>query len=128
MDVVSSAVVPGTDRWIVEFAGIEDRSAAERFVNRSIWAEPLEDDEALWVHQIIGAQVRDAGGVLHGRCLSVIANPANDLIELDSGALVPVTFVTSVTSDNGIDFTVVVDPPEGLFELYEETASAVVDE
>lgn len=120
LDVHSSAQVPGSDRWIVAFDGVDDRSAAEELVNRTLWAEPLEVDEALWVHQIIGARVCDMAGTLHGRCVSVIANPANDLLELDSGALVPVTFVVNVTSDNGMDFTVVVDPPAGLFELFED--------
>ena len=119
LEVVSSARVPGSDRWIVEFAGFSDRTSAEQLVNRTIWAEPFEDEEAVWVHQVIGAEVRDVHGVVHGRCRSVIANPANDLIELDSGALIPVNFVTSVSSEDGIAFTVVVDPPEGLFELYE---------
>lgn len=122
LEVVSSSPVPGSDRWVVGFAGFDDRTDAERLVNRTIWAEPLDDDEAVWVHQVIGAEVRDVHGVAHGRCLSVIANPANDLLELDSGALIPVTFVTSVTSDDGIAFTVVVDPPEGLFELYETSS------
>lgn len=119
LEVVSSAQVPGSDRWIVEFVGFSDRTSAERLVNRTIWAEPLEDEEAVWVHQVIGAEVRDVHGVLRGRCRSVIANPANDLIELDSGALIPVNFVTNVSSEDGIAFTVVVDPPDGLFELYE---------
>ncbi len=120
MKVVSSARVPGSDRWTVAFAGIEDRTAAERLVNRVVWAEPLEDDDAVWVHQVIGAVVRDATGADRGRCRSVIANPANDLIELESGVLIPVTFVVSVTRADG-GFVVVVDPPEGLFELFEES-------
>lgn len=119
-EVVSSARVPGSDRWIVDFAGIEDRTAAEKLVNRAIWAEPLEDDDALWVHQIIGAAVRDVSGVERGRCRSVIANPANDLIELESGALIPVTFVTSVTKDDTVGYVVIVDPPAGLFEIFED--------
>jgi 16S rRNA processing protein RimM len=122
LEVVSSSPVPGSDRWIVGFAGFDDRTDAERLVNRTIWGEPLEDDEAVWVHQVIGAEVRDARGFARGRCLSVIANPANDLLELDSGALIPVNFVTSVTSEDGVMFTVVVDPPEGLFELYESAS------
>lgn len=123
MVVESSARVPGTDRWIVAFAGVDDRTSAERFVNRVIWAEPLADEEALWVHQIIGAVVRDTSGRTHGRCLSVIANPANDLIETDSGALIPVVFVTGVTGDAASGYTVEVDPPDGLFELYESEDS-----
>lgn len=123
LTVLSSALVPGSDRWVVAFEGVDDRSSAESLVNKVVWAEPLEDENALWVHQIIGAVVRDSSGIDRGRCRSVIANPANDLIELESGALVPVTFVTSVTSDETGLYTVVVDPPEGLFELFEVDSS-----
>ena len=42
----------------------------------------------------------------------VEANPASDLLVLDSGALVPLTFVTNVEANVRID----VDVPEGLFE------------
>ena len=47
-----------------------------------------------------------------GRCTAVVANPAHDLLELDSGALVPIVFV--VSNEPG---RVVIDPPEGLFDL-----------
>jgi hypothetical protein len=43
--------------------------------------------------------------------VAVIDNPAHALLELDSGALVPVTFVV----DNA-DGVITIDPPEGLFE------------
>ena len=43
--------------------------------------------------------------------VSVVANPASDLLELDDGALVPVRFVTG--QGPGV---VHVDPPDGLFE------------
>jgi 16S rRNA processing protein RimM len=42
----------------------------------------------------------------------VLDNPAADLLELDSGALVPVTFVVSAAEG-----VVTIDPPEGLFDL-----------
>lgn len=119
--VLASAAVPGSDRWIVTLDGLEDRTSAEKLVNRTIWAEPIEDDDAVWVHQIIGAKMRDTEGRDRGTCLSVIANPAHDLIELDSGALVPVIFVTSVTGDDSGTFTVIVDPPAGLFELFDDS-------
>ena len=44
--------------------------------------------------------------------MGVEANPASDLLVLDSGALVPLTFVTSVDPNVRVD----VDVPEGLFE------------
>jgi len=73
----------------------------------------------VWVHQVIGARVVDADGGDRGRCVGVIANPADDLLELESGALVPGRFVTSVVAaDDG--FVVTVAPPAGLFEVYED--------
>jgi hypothetical protein len=47
-----------------------------------------------------------------------VANPADDLLELDSGALVPGRFVARVerVSDR---IVVHVDVPEGLFDLDE---------
>jgi 16S rRNA processing protein RimM len=43
--------------------------------------------------------------------VAVVANPAADLLELESGALVPVVFVTERRAD-----TIVIDPPLGLFD------------
>ncbi len=98
-------------RWLVRFAGITDRTAAERYTNTRLYAEPIDDPEALWVHHLVGAAVVDLDGNEHGRCVAVIDNPAADLLELDSGALVPVAFVVSFD-----DSVVTIDPPAGLFE------------
>ncbi len=54
----------------------------------------------------------EVDGTEHGVCVSVLANPAADLLELDSGALVPSNFVVS-----NADGVVLVDTPEGLFDL-----------
>ena len=70
------------------------------------------DPDALWVHELIGRRVVEVDGTEHGTCVSVIANPAADLLELDSGALVPSNFVVS-----NADGVIVVDTPEGLFDL-----------
>jgi 16S rRNA processing protein RimM len=98
-------------RWIVQFAGVETREGAEALRGTVLSAEPLDDPDALWVHDLIGSDVVDAGGTRRGRVVSVLANPASDLLELDDGALVPVRFVTGRAP--GI---VHVDPPAGLFE------------
>ena len=58
------------------------------------------------------AEVYDADGVRRGVVVGVEANPASDLLVLDSGALVPLTFVTTVEANVRIE----VDVPEGLFE------------
>ena len=82
-------------------------------------AVPLDDPDALWVHELIGRRVVDVDGTDRGECVSVIANPAADLLELDSGVLVPANFVTGVDAATS-PVTVTIDPPEGLFELYEQ--------
>jgi 16S rRNA processing protein RimM len=96
----------------VKFAQIADRTAAEAYANRALRGRPIEDPDALWVHEMIGRRVVETDGTDHGRCVSVLANPAADLLELDSGALVPSNFVVSVDAE-----TITVDTPDGLFDL-----------
>lgn len=98
--------------WLTHFEGLATRDAAEALSGRVLSAPPIEDPDALWVHELIGAEVRDLAGVTHGRCVAVIDNPAHDLLELDSGALVPMVFVRS-----NLDGVITIDPPEGLFDL-----------
>jgi len=102
------------DRWIVEFEGIVGRDEAETWRGTVLRAEPVddEDDDALWVHELIGAAVVLADGTAVGTVDEVQANPAADLLVLDSGALVPVVFVTDRAPGQ-----VTIDPPEGLLEL-----------
>ena len=67
------------------------------------------------MHELIGSHVIDADGVDRGTIVEVLANPASDLLELDTGALVPLRFVTS--NEPGV---IHVDVPDGLFALYGE--------
>lgn len=103
------------DRWLVDFDEITGREQAQAFTNQPAFAEPLEDPEELWVHELIGSEVVEADGTSRGRCVAVIDNPAADLLELDGGALVPVVFVT----EHG-EGRIVIDPPAGLFDLDED--------
>lgn len=118
--VASSRKLPGrsrgfSERWVLRFEGVDDRDQAERLRGLVLEAEPLEDPEALWVHDLVGSEVIDAGGSRLGRVVSVLANPASDLLELEGGGLVPLTFVTGV--EPGEDANIVtVDIPEGLLE------------
>jgi 16S rRNA processing protein RimM len=100
-------------RWLVHFEGVPDRTAAEGLVNLPLLAEPLPAPaDGMYVAQLIGSDVVGADGTSFGRCTAVVANPAHDLLELESGALVPVVFVVEVTAGR-----VVIEPPDGLFDL-----------
>jgi 16S rRNA processing protein RimM len=109
-----TAASRANDRWRVHFEGVDDRGAAEALARVVLAAEPIDDPDTLWVHQLIGAEVVEVAGTSRGRCVAVIDNPAADLLELESGALVPVSFVVSFA-----DGIITIDPPEGLFELAE---------
>ncbi|MGA1035841.1 MAG: ribosome maturation factor RimM [Ilumatobacteraceae bacterium] len=103
---------PQSDRWVVHFVEVNDRTEAESLAGRTLAAEPLPDSDALWVHELIGARVDDSAGIDRGICVAVVANPASDLLELDDGSLVPAVFVTGIA-----DGTISIDPPDGLFDL-----------
>ena len=108
-----------SNRFRVHLDGVDDRNVAQALTGSLIYAEPIDDADALWIHDLIGATVVDADGAECGRCVTVIDNPASDLLQLDSGVLVPATFVTAIDTD--ADPTIVqIDPPDGLFELFED--------
>ncbi len=101
----------GNGRLIAKFAEIADRTEAERLVNTELFAAPIDDPDALWVHDLIGKPVVDQDDVDRGACVAVVDNPAAPLLELADGALVPTNFVVAVD-----DSTIRVDVPDGLFE------------
>jgi 16S rRNA processing protein RimM len=114
-EVVASATAPagpGRDRWIVTFAGVTTREAAESLRGTSLQAAPIDDPDVLWVHELLGSRVVEVDGTERGTVTDVLANPASDLLVLDGGALVPLRFV--VTHEAGV---ITVDAPAGLFDL-----------
>ena len=103
------------ERYLVTFDRIDSREAADRWRGVVLSAPRLEhedDDDVIWIDDLFGAEVYDAAGSLRGTVTDVEANPASDLLVLDTGALVPLTFVTRVLAHERID----VDVPDGLFE------------
>ncbi len=104
---------PFMHRWIVQFDGVYDRNSADEISHRDLYAEPLDDPDALWVHELVGRTVFDQAGVDRGEVTAVEANPASDLLVLESGALVPMRFVVSTDADAR---TIAVDVPDGLFD------------
>ncbi|HVB92065.1 MAG TPA: ribosome maturation factor RimM [Acidimicrobiales bacterium] len=104
---------PFGDRWIVQFEGIVDRSQAERMRGIELEAEAVEIPGKLWVHELVGATVRDVEGTELGTVRAVEANPASDLLVLQTGGLIPLCFVTESDPTAG---TIVVDIPDGLLD------------
>ena len=112
---VAASRVAGNGRIIVRFDQIPDRTEAERWTNAELFAAPIDDPDALWVHELIGQRVVEQNGVDRCVCTSVLANPAAEILELDNGALVPTNFVVSVSEG-----VITVDVPAGLFELNDD--------
>ena len=118
LTVVSSRPLSGErDRYLVLFDGLADRVGAERLRGVDLSAEALNLPGALWVHELLGASVRDAAsGAELGRISAVEANPASDLLVLESGVLIPARFVLRVDVDDEAR-VVEVELPDGLLEL-----------
>ena len=98
--------------FIVSFDGVDTREAADALHGVVLSAEPIEDEDEWWVHELIGSAVMNTAGDRLGTVDAVQANPASDLLVLDTGALIPVVFMLS--HDDG---AVLVDLPEGLLDL-----------
>ena len=105
------SVRPHQGRWLVVFAGVDDRNLAEALRGVVLRAEPLDEDGALWVHELIGAEVVGTDGRRYGTVEAVEANPASDLLVLNGERLVPLVFVVSHSPGR-----VVIDPPAGLLD------------
>jgi 16S rRNA processing protein RimM len=113
-DLVVRTSRPHQKTWVVGFEGVTTREAADELRGLTLSAEPVVDDDALWVHELIGARVVDNEGVDRGLVEAVQENPASDVLVLDSGALVPLTFVVG-WDVRGEQLRI--DVPAGLFDL-----------
>lgn len=98
-------------RWIVQFAEVLDRDAAEGLRGQVLSAAPISDPDELWVHELIGMVICETDGTERGRVEAVQQNPASDLLVTESGALVPLTFLVEQADDR-----LIVDVPDGLFD------------
>lgn len=99
------------DRWIVHFEGVSTREAADALHSQLLYADPLDDTGEVFIHEVIGRRLLTPDGTDHGVIQSVLANPASDLMELEDGRLVPMTFYVSHDHES-----VIVDVPAGLLD------------
>jgi 16S rRNA processing protein RimM len=112
-DLEVLAARPHQGRHLVEFAGVVDRASADALRGTVLRAAARDREGVLWVHELVGAEMVTAEGVVLGRVVAVEANPASDLMVLEGGGLVPLRFVTG--HEPGARVTV--DVPEGLVEV-----------
>ncbi len=108
---------PHQHRFIVEFAEIRGKEAADAARGTMLFGDPIDDPDTIWVHDLIDARVIDLEGNELGTVASVLENPASDLLVLDEDRFVPLTFFVEQRDDG----TIVVDPPDGLFEPLDAT-------
>jgi 16S rRNA processing protein RimM len=109
------------DRFLVKFAGIDSREAAERirgtlYVEASA-ARDLDDDE-YWERDVVGSEVFDTSGERIGEVTMLLPGAAQDLLEVDTPRgprLVPFVKDIVVSVDTG-SRRVTIDPPEGLLD------------
>jgi 16S rRNA processing protein RimM len=111
MTILRSA--PHQGRFIVTFEGLSGIDQANQARDTRLFAPPLDDPDALWIHELIGSSVEDSTGRVLGTVESVEANPASDLLVLDGGALIPLRFV--VGNEPGV--RIIVEVPDGLLDL-----------
>ena len=111
LEVASSR--PKDKDHLVRFVDVSFRDQADELHGLELFADALEDPDELWIHDLTGAPVVDQAGTERGIVEHVEANPASDLLVLDTGALVPVGFVVEIDDDGRIH----VDVPDGLFEI-----------
>ncbi len=110
LTVVSAA--PHQHRWRVQFEGIGSREEAEPLHGLVLRAEPIDDPDVWFVHDLIGSPVVLPDGSVVGTCTAIAENPAYDMVEIDGSALVPMPFVVDVA-----DGRITIDPPDGLLDL-----------
>ncbi len=107
-------------RWCVQFREISSRELADDARGTILFAEPLDDPDTLWVHELIDAHVIDIDGRRVGRVQAVEENPASDMLVIESGALIPLVFLVERNAAGEL----IVELPDGLLELAEPDSVA----
>jgi 16S rRNA processing protein RimM len=105
--------------YLFALQGVPDRTAAEPLRGCEVLVLrdelPALDEGEVYAADLIGLPLVDTQGVLRGTVEAVESAGPNDLLRLSGGALVPLAFVREI-----VDRKVVIEAPEGLFELDSE--------
>ncbi len=104
----------------VAFKGIDDRDEADKLRGQEVQVDrdelPPPGEDELYAIDLIGFEVIGADGKVHGVVEDLEEAGPQDLLRLKGGALVPLGLVKEVLSDQR---SIVIEVPEGLFELEE---------
>lgn len=122
LTVASSRLHSG--RLVVQFAGVTDRAGAQalrgtQLMIRAADRRPLEDPDEFYDTELIGLRASTPDGRELGPVRGVFHAPATDYLILDVDGrerLVPFVAAIVPTVDLAAG-TVLIDPPEGLFDL-----------
>jgi 16S rRNA processing protein RimM len=116
------SAAPYRDRgYILAFDGIDDRTTAERLrgLVLHVHAEDRRtlDDDEYWSDDLVGLTAVGPDGAVLGRVSGVDFGDAQDrlVVTTPDGTEVLVPFVDPIVGEVGTE-TVVIDPPDGLFE------------
>jgi 16S rRNA processing protein RimM len=124
-------------RWVVAFAEVADRSAAEalRGVSLVVEEDASDEDDAWYPHELAGLRVEHVDGRVLGVVVGLEHLPAQDVLVVketvpgagDGGARTLVPFVRAIVPVVDVaGGRVVIDPPGGL--LASDAANLVVSE
>jgi 16S rRNA processing protein RimM len=106
--------------YLVAFRGILDRDQAAALRGEEVRVDraelPALEEGEMYAIDLIGYEVSDPKGTVHGVVEDLEVAGRQDLLRLQGGALVPLALVKEVQSEAR---RIVVDAPEGLFELKE---------
>jgi 16S rRNA processing protein RimM len=104
--------------YLVALKGVDDRNAADTLRGQEVMVDrrelpPPEEDE-IYAVDLIGFEVADAQGKVHGVVEDLEEAGPQDLLKLQGGALVPLGLVQEVVPESR---RIVIVVPDGLFEI-----------
>jgi 16S rRNA processing protein RimM len=108
-------------RPILALAGVDTMDAAEVLAGADLWVpqatlEPLPQG-TYYRHDLIGCEVRDRSDGLVGRVTAVEGTLDRSYLVIDGDVMLPLVDGICLRVDTAAR-RIVVDPPEGLIELY----------
>jgi 16S rRNA processing protein RimM len=108
-------------RPILALAGVDSMDAAELLAGADLWVpqatlEPLPEG-TYYRHDLVGCEVRDRSDGLVGRVTAVEGTLDRSYLVIDGDVMLPLVDGICVQVDMAAR-RIVVDPPEGLIELY----------